>query len=191
VKLAIPAALALIGSLAVSACSAGHDAVDGSGAGKFRYVAATKTGSVIPPGSRKRADNVHGELIGGGPWRLSDRRGKVVLINFWASWCGPCVIESPMLNQVYQQSKASGVDFVGMDVKDQRDAARAFIADHHMSYPMVYDEPARTALQLGIPTGGLPVTVLIDRQGRVAAAYLGAVAYLDINPVVTKLAAER
>jgi len=190
VKRVLPAALVLVAALTISACSAGHNAVD-SGTGKFRYVAATKKGSVLPPGSRKPAGNVHGELIDGGPWRLSDHLGKVVLINFWASWCGPCVIESPMLNQVYLETKASGVEFVGLDVKDQRGAARAFIAHNHMSYPMVYDEPAKTALQLRIPIAGLPVTVVIDRQGRVAAAYLGAVTYLDIKPVVTKLAAER
>jgi thiol-disulfide isomerase/thioredoxin len=190
VKRARPAALVLVAALTISACSAGHNGV-GTGTGKFRYVAATKKGSVIPAASRKRAGNVHGELIGGGPWRLSDHLGHVVLINFWASWCGPCVIESPMLNQVYQETKASGVDFVGMDVKDRRGAARAFIAHNHMSYPMVYDEPAKTALQLGIPTNGLPVTVVIDREGRVAAAYLGAVAYGDIGPAVTTLAAER
>lgn len=184
------AALVVAAALALSACGAGRDAVNPTSAGRYRFVDATKQGRVIPADTRKPAADVTGSLIDGGAWRLADHKGRVVLINFWATWCAPCVLESPMLERVYQQGTASGVDFVGMDVKDERDAAHSFITDKHMTYPMVYDETAKTALQLGIPSGGLPVTVLIDRAGRVAAVYIGPVQHADIAPAVKRLAGE-
>ena len=176
---------------AVTACSGGSNAVDTSSAGQFRFVNATSRGALIPVAARQPAGALVGTLIGGGTYRLAADRGKVVLINFWASWCAPCVTESPMLESVYRSLADRGVGFVGIDVKDERQAAQAFIADKHMTYPMVYDEPARTALELNIPAGGLPVTTLIDRAGRVAAVYLGAVQRADVTAVLHRLIAER
>jgi peroxiredoxin len=176
--------------LIMSACAAGRDSVETSSAGRFRFVNATARGTVIPLGSRKPAAVVTGTLIGGGTYNLVADRGKVVLINYWASWCAPCVTESPMLETVYGSLKALGVDFVGIDIKDEPQAAQSFITDNQMTYPMIYDEPAKTALQLGIPTGGLPVSVLVDRAGRIAAVYLGAVRRADIVPTLQHLASE-
>jgi thiol-disulfide isomerase/thioredoxin len=182
--------MAITAALVLTACGTGHDAVNGTAAGKYRFVNATSKGSVLLATARKAAGPTQGRLIDGGEYRLADHRGRVVLINYWASWCAPCVIESPMLDRVSQQWKGKGVDFVGVDVKDERQAAQSFIADNHMTYPMIYDEPAKTALQLGIPTGGLPVTALVDRAGRVAAVYIGAVQQADIEPALQQLAAE-
>ncbi|HEX2904572.1 MAG TPA: TlpA disulfide reductase family protein, partial [Jatrophihabitans sp.] len=78
---------------------------------------------------------VSGTLIGGGQLALSGYLGKVVVINFWASWCGPCVAESPQLEGVYERQKARGVQFVGIDVKDEKQAAQAFINDAGVTYP--------------------------------------------------------
>ena len=187
---AAPAAILVASALVLTACGTGHDAVNGSSAGQYRFIKATSHGHVTAPSQRKPAADVHGTLIEGGSDQLADHRGNVVLINFWATWCAPCVIESPMLEGVYQQVHSAGVDFVGIDVKDERQAAEAFIADKHMTYPMIYDETAKTALQLGVPIGGLPVTVLIDRAGRVAAVYIGAVHQTDISAALHQLAAE-
>ena len=189
-RFGVPAAVVVAAALMLTACGAGRDAVNGTSAGQYRFVNATSKGHVVAAAKREPAADMHGSLIDGGAYRLAGHRGHVVLINYWATWCAPCVIESPMLERVYQQVHSSGVDFVGVDIKDERQAATAFIADKHMTYPMVYDEPAKTALQLGIPTGGLPVTVLIDRAGRVAAVYVGQVYQPDIQPALQRLAAE-
>jgi peroxiredoxin len=190
VRFALPTASLVVAALVLSGCAAGHDAVNSSSAGQFRFVNATNKGNVIPEAQRKPAADMHGSLIGAGTYRLPQHRGHVVLINYWATWCAPCVIESPMLEKVYLHIRGSGVDFVGVDVKDERQAANAFIADKHMTYPMVYDETAKTALELGVPTGGLPVTVLIDRAGRVAAVYVGEVFQPGIQAALTELAGE-
>lgn len=177
-------------AVVLSACAAGSTAGPSRSSGQFRFASATAPGTVIPAAARKPAAAMKGTLISGGTFELASHQGRVVLINFWASWCAPCVTESPMLNTVYQTMKGRGVDFVGVDIKDERQAAQSFITDKHMTYPMVYDEPARTALQLGVPIGGLPITALIDRAGRVAGVYLGQVYRPDLQTALQKLAAE-
>ena len=177
-------------TVVLSACAAGSTAGPSSSSGQFRFANATAPGTVIPAAALMPAGAMSGTLISGGTFELAAHQGRVVLVNFWASWCAPCVTESPMLNAVYQRMKGRGVDFVGVDIKDERQAAQSFITDKHMTYPMVYDEPAKTALQLGIPIGGLPITVLIDRAGRVAAVYVGQVYRPDIQTALGKLAAE-
>lgn len=184
-------ALALLVAALLNACSTGSDAVDTSSNGRYRFVNATAAGRVIPSAERKPAGPLTGTLITGGTYSLAAAKGNVVLINYWASWCAPCVTESPMLNTVYRVFQPRGVTFVGIDIKDERQAAQSFITDNRMSYPMVYDEAAKTALQLSIPAGGLPVTILVDRSGRVAAVYLGAVQHTAITATLQKLAAER
>lgn len=185
-------AVLLASVLALGACSAGKDAVDQQAGGQYRFVNATKKGELIPVADRKQTGDANGTLLDGRAWQLSGDRGKVVVINYWGSWCGPCVTESPQLDAVYRDVKAKGVDFVGIDVKDDAGSARAFVRDKHISYPIVYDETAKTALQLGkgIPTTALPVTIVVDKDQRAAAVYLGPILPADLQPVLTKLIAE-
>lgn len=165
--------------------------MDQSAGAQFRYVGGNQLGSVIPPAQRRTSGEVKQELIGGGSFRLSSLRGKVVVLNFWASWCAPCKTESPQLESTYRRQRAHGVQFVGIDMKDEKQSALAFVHDVGITYPIVYDQPGRSALQIGnVSTRGLPTTVVIDKQGRVAAVYTGALMQADIEPVVVKLAAE-
>jgi thiol-disulfide isomerase/thioredoxin len=175
----------------LAACT-GKAAVDQNAAGSSRYVGTTIRGQLTPIAQRKPAGAVSGTLIGGGQLALSSYLGKVVVINFWASWCGPCVAESPQLEGVFERQKVKGVQFVGIDVKDEKQAAQAFIKDAGVTYPIIFDQPGRSALQLGaVNIQGLPVTALLDRQGRVAAVYTGGLLAPDIEPVVVQLAAEK
>jgi peroxiredoxin len=176
--------------LALSACSGGSDAVDQT-SNSFHFTSGTPLGSLYPSTDRKHADDFTGQLLDGGTISLAATRGKVVVLNFWATWCPPCRTETPQFDLVYRQVKSRGVDFIGIDTKDIKGSAQAFVADNHISYPIVYDEEGRAALQLGnLPAAALPFTVLIDKQGRVAAVYTERLAAKDLITALDKLLAE-
>jgi peroxiredoxin len=174
---------------AVSACSGASDAPEPNG--QYRYVSATPKGTVIPQADRKLVGDVVGTQLDGSTFTLSAELGKVVLINFWGSWCGPCVAETPELQKIYVADQSQGVLFVGIAVKDEKADTQAFVTDNAITYPIVYDFNAKTALQLGnIPMRGLPASVVIDKHGKVAGVFVGPVLAGDVNPVVTTLLAE-
>jgi len=186
------AAALLAAVLGLSACSGGKNAVDQNANNQFRYVQANKKGSVIEAAKRKQAGPVAGVLLAGGDYRLSDDRGKVVVLNYFASWCPPCQTETPQFDSIYRERKSAGVQFVGMDVKDpSKSAAQSWIKDKGVTFPVVYDEAAKSAIQLGdVPMAALPSTVVIDKQGRVAAVYVGAVLPKDLTSALDELTAE-
>jgi len=182
------AALALAGLL-LGACTGGSAPPEQQG--QFRYVSATPKGQVIPEQDRKPAGDVRGDLMDGSSFSLSSQAGTVVFINFWGSWCGPCVSEAPVLESIYAAQQPNGVEFVGIAIKDDKDATKAFVSDHGITYPILFDYNGKSALQLGnIPMRGLPASVVIDKHGRVAGVFLGAVLAGDVNPVLEKLLAE-
>jgi thiol-disulfide isomerase/thioredoxin len=186
------AAMALAVSLVLTACSGGSNAVDQAAGAQFRFVQASQKGSVIAATSRKAAGALHGSLLAGGDYELTADKGHVVVLNFFATWCGPCQTETPQLDALYRQRKAAGVKFVGLDVKDgTQSGSRAWLAAKDITYPIVWDQPGKTAIELGnVPIAGLPATVIIDKQGRVAAVYTGIVLPADITPAIDTLSAE-
>jgi thiol-disulfide isomerase/thioredoxin len=180
-----------LAAAALAGCATGTDAVDQAANGEYRFVAGTGKGQTIPVAERKPAPAVRGDLLGGGTFDLGSLRGKVVVLNFWAHWCGPCRVESPELDQAYQATKARGVAFVGVDVKDDEQDARAFVGTAKIDYPSLFDPNGKVTLRFrDFPPSGLPYTIVLDRQGRVAAVYLTPLLRDDIQPVVTRLAEE-
>lgn len=189
--------VALAVSLAVlmSGCSTGDDAV--AQGGTFEFVAPGGKTDIFydPPESR----GVPGKLTGPDlmdpeqTLALSDFEGKVVVINVWGQWCGPCRAEIGELQRVYEQTKDLGVQFLGIDVRDNnRDAAVDFITDRNVTFPSIYDPSMRTMIAFGgkYPTTVIPSTLVLDRQHRVAAVFLRELLATDLLPVVERLAAE-
>jgi thiol-disulfide isomerase/thioredoxin len=172
-------------------CTSGTDAVDQTAGGEFRFVAGTGKGEVIPASDRKSAPQVDGTLLDGGSWDLGAQHGKVVVLNFWGPWCPPCRVETPDFDAAYKATKADGVEFVGVAVRDSEENVRAFYQDHRISYPTLFDRPGKTIQRFrDLRVNGFPFTIVIDKQGRVAAVYPTPLVREDIQPVVTTLAAE-
>ena len=181
---------ALAGGL-LAGCSTGTNAVDqGAGSGN-RYVAGNGKTTSVAAADRHDAAQITGTTLEGRSFRLSSLRGQVVVLNFWASWCAPCRAEAGDLESVSRQTKASGVAFVGVDVRDQHDSAMAFQRTFHVSYPSLYDRSDRVALQLkGAPPNSTPFTVVLDRRGRIAVVIRRSVRAAELLPVVRQVAAE-
>lgn len=187
--IAAPIALALV--LGLSGCSTSASATNDQ---QTNYVALNGVGvlSVYADGHRKLAPSVSGTDLTGHPLTLSQFAGKVIVLNFWASWCPPCRSEAAALEQVYTDTRASGVQFVGVDIRENGGSDGVhFEATHHVDYPSFSDQASRIALDFrstGVETP--PTTIVIDRQGRIAARGLGEMTYTQLLSVVKSLAAQ-
>jgi thiol-disulfide isomerase/thioredoxin len=140
------------------------------------------------PAERKAMPQIELSDLKGAPWRLSDHRGEVVLVNFWATWCTPCRMETPDLVRVAQQYGPRGVAFVGVSMDDQpKSAAPAFVSHYKIPYPVLVPDSGFT---LGNAIESLPTTLLVDRNGRLAKAYTGAVTADRLRSDLERLLAE-
>ena len=189
------AALASAAIVALAGCSTGDDAV--AQGGTFEFVAPGGKTDIFydPPGNRGRPGKLEGpELMDPAKTiSLDDFTGKVVVINVWGQWCGPGRTEITQLQEVYDKTRRVGVEFLGIDVRDNnRDAAKDFIIDRKVTFPSIYDPPMRTMIAFGgrYPATVIPSTVVLDRQHRVAAVFLRELLAEDLQPVVERLAAE-
>ena len=99
-----------------------------------------------------------------GKLKLGSLRGKVVVLNFWASWCAPCKTEAPRLEAAWQHYKGMGVVVVGVDGQDFSGDAKRFIRKHGITYPNVHDGPGDIGTKYGVT--GFPETYFVDRRGR-------------------------
>ena len=108
---------------------------------------------------------------------LRDYRGKIVLVNFWATWCPPCVDETPGLEKFAEQTRDQGVTIIGVSVDEDRAALEKFVSQYHLSYPIALDPDRAVANRYG--TFKFPETYVLDRDGRVAEKIIGATDWQD------------
>lgn len=133
---------------------------------------APKIGGPAPNFTLRRLD-------GTGTLDLSSLRGHPVVLNFWASWCGPCKAESPQLQREYLRYRAQGVVFIGVDYHDVTSDARTFLRHHGITYPNVADGSGKIGERYGIT--GVPETYFVDRRGRLVGNHVALTILADMN----------
>jgi peroxiredoxin len=191
VRRALPLLAGLAALAALAGCSTGSGAVDVANGGEFRFVAGTPAGEVIPVGERASAPEFSGTLLDGGAFDSASLAGDVAVLNFWGSWCAPCRVETPQFQEVYTEVQAKGVQFLGLNVKDVRQLATAFVDSKGITFPSLYDPKGEVALAFrDYPATAIPSTIVLDREGRVAAVYTGEVQQDDLRAVLDSVTGE-
>ncbi len=127
--------------------------------------------------------------IAGNEVKMTDYKGKVVVINFWATWCGPCRLETPWLVELREQYKKQGFEIIGVSVDSlgEYDPAEVseFIKKHKIEYPIVM--ATKEMVTAFGPVTGLPTTIVIDRQGKIRHRHRGLISFEDIKGKVVNL----
>jgi cytochrome c biogenesis protein CcmG/thiol:disulfide interchange protein DsbE len=166
-----------------------------AGAAGFAIVAlawhfgSRQSGGILPMGERKAMPQLVMTELDGGTWRMEDHRGQVVLVNYWATWCGPCWEETPGLILLSNELGPKGLAVVGVSIDEGGTAkVKKFVQDFHVPYPVTMLDRGS---QMEYGMAGVPTTILVDRRGRVAKTYVGAVREKDFAEDAGVLLAEQ
>jgi thiol-disulfide isomerase/thioredoxin len=175
----------------LSAAAAGCSTSSASATGAKGYVAGDGSIVTVAPGHRQPLPHLSGRLLAGGRLDLARYRGRVMVVNIWASWCAPCRAESADLVTAARRLKAAS--FLGIDTRDDGSAARAFTRVHHVPYPSLEDQDGSAVLGLYglVNPKALPTTLVVDKSRRVAAIVNGPVTATTLIDVVHQVQSER
>ncbi|MFD7917140.1 TlpA family protein disulfide reductase [Streptomyces sp. NPDC059752] len=188
-------AVSVATALTLSGCSISDSGKpSGSGGG---YVTGPEGVSTIAKANRVDAPKLDGETVDGKTLDTSALKGKVVVINVWGSWCGPCRSEAPYFANVSKELEAAGqpVAFVGINTRDNsKQAAVEFEQAHGITYPSLYDPAGK--LMLRFPKGtinpqAIPSTLIVDKDGKIAARTLAAIKDTTLRKMIDPLLAEQ
>ena len=152
-------------------------------------VAGNPSAVLYSAGHRPLAPDFTGTTLTGSRLSFSSYRGRVVVLNFWGSWCAPCRAEAPTLAVTAQQYRPAGVAFLGVDVRDTTASALAFTRDFGITYPSVSDPGSVITLDFTavVPIAGTPTTLVIDRTGHIAGAVFGTATYQELTDILAQV----
>ncbi|MFE5907736.1 TlpA family protein disulfide reductase [Streptomyces wedmorensis] len=182
-------------ALTLSACGGDSNGKSGGG-GNTNFVTNTGGISTVAKGERAATGKLAGETLDGKQLDVAGLKGKVVVLNVWGSWCGPCRAEAPHFAKVAADLEGQGVEFVGLNTRDpNKQPALAFEEDYGVPYPSLYDPQGKLIL-FGFPKGTLnpqaiPSTVVLDKEGRIAARSLMALDEKKLRSMIEPLLKEK
>jgi thiol-disulfide isomerase/thioredoxin len=164
-----------------------------SGGGGPVYVDGNTSAVLYPAGHRPLAPDFSGTALTGQPLHFSAYRGKVVVLNFWGSWCVPCRSEAATLAVVAEQYQPDGVSFLGVDLRDSTANALAFTQSHDIGYPSVSDPDDLITLDFTavVPIVGTPTTLVIDRTGHIAGAIFDEATYPELTTILNDVTGKK
>ena len=158
--------------------------------GAVRWQVRAPASGLISVSERKTLLPMHLDLVDGTQWALGDQKGKIVLINYWATWCAPCQEEMPALNRIAAEQAHAGVEVLGISLEAGEggpERVREFVKRFGVTYPIALG-PA--TLASAADTIGIPNTLLVDRSGRLAKVYAGPIRASDVADDLRTLSRE-
>jgi thiol-disulfide isomerase/thioredoxin len=164
--------LAAIPFISSGVGSSGAAVTARSAADGDKVKAATEAGICTAKAKTAPLDFVVKDM-NGADVKLADYKGKVVMLNFWATWCGPCKVEIPMFTELQTKYKDQGLAFLGISVDDAPEQLRPFAQEYRMNYPVLIGDGRDDVQNAFGPMFGIPVTLLIARDGTICTRYLG------------------
>jgi hypothetical protein len=173
--------LALASVLLLSGCSNG-----GASKAQQSFIAGSGAVTKIKISDRIAAPTIAGMTLNGTQFTLAP--GKVAVINVWASWCSPCRAEEPTLSAL--STKYSDVQFVGILTRDNPVNAEAFTRTRHTPYPTLIDDSILIGFRKSLPANAIPTTVVLDKNGKVAARISGSVTVASLSNLIDEVSAE-
>lgn len=150
------------------------------------YVAGSTNAWLYTTGNRPLAPDFSGTMLTGAPVKFSSYKGKIVVLNFWASWCGPCRGEAPTLAVLSEKYAKNDVSFLGDNVGDTPTNALSFTKSVGITYPSVNDPSYQIAQDFGnaVLINDTPTTLVIDKTGHIAGVIYGAATYAQLDTML-------
>lgn len=180
-------ALVLGVTLLTTACTSDPNSVANQAKAGDRkgYVSGDGTIERLAADKRAAPVDLSGTTIDGGTWSSADVRGKVVVVNVWASWCPPCVKEAPDLQRAWERYEdGDKVAFIGIDFREPPESGLAFVKSRKITYPSLSDESGALILALQGKANAVPSTLVLDTEGRIAARVGGPVTEATVAALV-------
>ena len=180
-------------TMGLSACAQEDSLAKQAKAGDNKnYVAGDGSVTEFAKADRAAPVALKGTLFNGATVKPEDLQGKVTVLNFWFAACAPCRIEAPQLEALHQDFKDQGVQFFGVNLRDEQATAEAFDKTFNITYPSFNDKDGAVLLSVSgiVPPGAVPTTLVLDREGKVASRVLGEIEKSTLKALITSAVAE-